>query len=344
MPIIVGFGAGHHWPKGVNRRGPRQLGPSGSVWLPRLLMPPPVVGLPSTPLHWAIVASPRRLRPGRASSLLRAPVPGAVFPARVPVVSIRLGWRPGHATSLAAVPPVSHPSTPLHGLCVAGGQVRRRGRVWIPPALAPQPPGIPATPLRGLFISGAQPRRRGRAWLPPGLAAPAVSAPGSSSIRRPLFVAGPSHRQRAGRVLLPRRSFGPSSGPPSLLARFPGGLLVRRPGEDRTRLTRPGWLQRYTPAPLGGPIVGTGYHVYSNGGSGPINYSSPIATVYGLTWTSGPLAYPDTWKFGVRAFDGFGEEQNLDCAVSIVLDAGGNDISRRPMAPVGLRAFATKAS
>jgi len=80
--------------------------------------------------------------------------------------------------------------------------------------------------------------------------------------------------------------------------------------------------------------------VYSNGGSGPINYSSPIATVYGLTWTSGPLAYPNTWMFGVRAFDGYGEEQNLDCAVEIILDANGNDITRRPYPPVGLRAFA----
>jgi hypothetical protein len=91
-----------------------------------------------------------------------------------------------------------------------------------------------------------------------------------------------------------------------------------------------------------GPVS---YNIYSNTGVGdPINYGSAIATVGGLTWTSSALAYPGTWRFGVRAFNAFGEEQNLDCAVTIVLDAGGFDITLRPVAPVGLRAFAVKAS
>jgi hypothetical protein len=83
------------------------------------------------------------------------------------------------------------------------------------------------------------------------------------------------------------------------------------------------------------------YHVYSNGGSGPIDYAAPIATVAGLSWASGPLAAPGDWKFGVRAFDpatGL-EEQNLDCAVRIVLDTMGKDVTDRPLPPVGLRAF-----
>jgi hypothetical protein len=92
-------------------------------------------------------------------------------------------------------------------------------------------------------------------------------------------------------------------------------------------------------AVLGGALA---YHVYANTGAGdPINYAAPIATVSGTTWTSGTLASTGTWSFGVRAFDGYGEEQNLDCAVTIVLDANGNDITNRPMPPVGLRGFAT---
>jgi hypothetical protein len=51
------------------------------------------------------------------------------------------------------------------------------------------------------------------------------------------------------------------------------------------------------------------------------------------------LTVPGTWSFGVRAADVNGEEQNLDCAVTIVLDASGNDITCRPAPPVGLRAF-----
>ena len=87
-----------------------------------------------------------------------------------------------------------------------------------------------------------------------------------------------------------------------------------------------------------------GYHVYANTGAGdPINYNLPVATVSGVTWTSGALAYPGDWKFAVRAFDlasGL-EEQNLDCAVEIILDSSGNDITSRPLPPFALRALAT---
>jgi len=48
---------------------------------------------------------------------------------------------------------------------------------------------------------------------------------------------------------------------------------------------------------------------------------------------------PGAWSFGVRAENANGEEKNLDCAVSIVLDAFGNDITNRPDPPMGLRAF-----
>jgi len=46
------------------------------------------------------------------------------------------------------------------------------------------------------------------------------------------------------------------------------------------------------------------YRVYSNGGSGgPINDSSPIATVAGLTFTTGSLRGPGIYRLGVHAFD-----------------------------------------
>ena len=78
----------------------------------------------------------------------------------------------------------------------------------------------------------------------------------------------------------------------------------------------------------------------ATGDSGPIDYSTPIATLYGLTWTSSSLAYPDDWKFGVRAFNSNGEEKNLDAAVEIILDSSGDDITNRPFVPLALRAFA----
>ncbi len=91
-------------------------------------------------------------------------------------------------------------------------------------------------------------------------------------------------------------------------------------------------------------LIGSGYHVYSNTGSGdPINYTTLVATTLtsDTTWTSTALAAPGAWKFGVRAFNFYGEEQNLDCSVTIVLDAFGNDITNQPLPPIGLRAFAT---
>ncbi len=146
------------------------------------------------------------------------------------------------------------------------------------------------------------------------------------------------HRREPGRGSVSIERF-PNLGTLAPFTLHAGLMVARREGEIRRGR---GYLLRWEPLPLWGPAIpALGYHVYSNAGSGPINYSSSIATVYGLTWTSGPLAFPDTWMFGVRAFDGGGEEQNLDCAVTIILDRGGNDITNRPIAPFGLRAFAT---
>jgi hypothetical protein len=73
----------------------------------------------------------------------------------------------------------------------------------------------------------------------------------------------------------------------------------------------------------------------------PINYAIPVGVVTNLNWTSGPLSVPGQYKFGVRAFDpstGL-EEQNIDAVVFLSLDAAGNDVTKVPFPPVGLRAF-----
>jgi glucuronoarabinoxylan endo-1,4-beta-xylanase len=93
-------------------------------------------------------------------------------------------------------------------------------------------------------------------------------------------------------------------------------------------------------------VVNFGYHIYANSGSGPIDYSTIIATITGFTtttWTSSALSHPGDWKFGVRAFNSSGEEQNLDVFAEIILDSSGNDITNRPAPPNGLRALAMAA-
>ena len=81
--------------------------------------------------------------------------------------------------------------------------------------------------------------------------------------------------------------------------------------------------------------MSTQYHVYANGGSGPIDYSSPIATVSGTTYTTAAMAANSTWKYGVRAFDTSSslEETNVDARVTIALDGSKNDLALRPQSP-----------
>lgn len=85
------------------------------------------------------------------------------------------------------------------------------------------------------------------------------------------------------------------------------------------------------------------YNIYRNDGAGgPIDYSVPVATTAATSWTApDPPACPGDWKFGVRAFrtDDALEEQNLDAAAALVLDASGLDVTRRPTPPNGLRAL-----
>lgn len=91
--------------------------------------------------------------------------------------------------------------------------------------------------------------------------------------------------------------------------------------------------------------ISTSYHIYANGGSGPVDYSTIIATTAALTWTSGALAFPGTWKFGVRAFDTVSglEESNVDAMVKLSLNGSGADISLTPDAPRAVSAHASGA-
>jgi hypothetical protein len=95
---------------------------------------------------------------------------------------------------------------------------------------------------------------------------------------------------------------------------------------------------------LGGQAVADAinYRIYMNQGQGdPINYDTPVATVAGDSWVSATLDVPGDYRLGVRAFDASTglEEQNIDAVVELRLDAGGNDATAVPSAPMGLRAF-----
>ncbi len=90
---------------------------------------------------------------------------------------------------------------------------------------------------------------------------------------------------------------------------------------------------------------GNWYDVYGSPAvDRPIAYGgSPLIQIQATNWTTPLLAAPGAYRFGTRAANSYGEEQNLDCAISIVLDALGNDATNRPTPPIGLRAFATAA-
>jgi fibronectin type III domain protein len=92
--------------------------------------------------------------------------------------------------------------------------------------------------------------------------------------------------------------------------------------------------------------AGDWYNVYGSPAAGqPIAYGgSPLNQTQTTSDTIVLPAAAGAWGFGVRAANRYGEEQNVDCAITIVLDRLGNDITNRPLPPVGLRAFATPAA
>lgn len=93
--------------------------------------------------------------------------------------------------------------------------------------------------------------------------------------------------------------------------------------------------------------MGISYHVYANDGAGgPIDYTTPIGTATGLSFSPPALEPSGDYRFGVRAFDdvtGY-EEMNVDAAVEIILDAANHDITARPAAPTHLTATPQKGA
>ncbi len=82
------------------------------------------------------------------------------------------------------------------------------------------------------------------------------------------------------------------------------------------------------------------YNIYSNGGSGFINYSTPIAVVNSptVTWESDAIVAAGTYNYGVRAEDAGGKEEfNSDVTVTVkIKDTPIEEIPNLPNAPVGL--------
>lgn len=78
------------------------------------------------------------------------------------------------------------------------------------------------------------------------------------------------------------------------------------------------------------------YRIYSNGGTaGPVDYSTPIGTTGGLSFTIGPVGISTDTRYAVRAFDNVTglEEANTDAVVRLVIGANGADLSARPNPP-----------
>ncbi len=92
-----------------------------------------------------------------------------------------------------------------------------------------------------------------------------------------------------------------------------------------------GWVRNFN-------LANQGFHVYNNAATGVIDYSSLIADLGSgtLAYTSPALAYPATHRFGVRAYNEYGEEQNVDVTRKLTLDAAGADITAKPNAPHSL--------
>jgi len=122
---------------------------------------------------------------------------------------------------------------------------------------------------------------------------------------------------------------------------FPPPIAPQTPDQapGRRRAANSAYDALASKSPRDAGVVGNNYNVYANTGAGdPIDYGTVVFTTTGVTWTSDPLSYPGVWSFGVRAFNAYGEEKNLDCALSIELDGAAVDITRIPTAPYSLRA------
>jgi len=88
------------------------------------------------------------------------------------------------------------------------------------------------------------------------------------------------------------------------------------------------------------PEAVRGFRIYHNAGVGPTDYDTVEASVseYASDWTSGALSYPATYRFGVRAYNEYGEEKNLDVAEELALLESGEESPARPNRPTNLAA------
>lgn len=84
------------------------------------------------------------------------------------------------------------------------------------------------------------------------------------------------------------------------------------------------------------------YRVYSNGGSGPIDYSTPLQDSPSTVFSYATLP-PGDWLFGVRTYDDVSgiEEKNTDAVLGVAIGADFLDRSAVPNSPIGLTARAT---
>jgi hypothetical protein len=77
------------------------------------------------------------------------------------------------------------------------------------------------------------------------------------------------------------------------------------------------------------------YRIYSNAGNGgPVDYTTPVATTSGLSYTTGAVAPATDTTFAVRAYDTVTnlEEANTDAQVRVVIGANGADQGLSPNA------------
>jgi hypothetical protein len=81
------------------------------------------------------------------------------------------------------------------------------------------------------------------------------------------------------------------------------------------------------------------YKIYVNNGlGGDIDYTTPVATTSGQSYTIESLAFPSDNSFAVRAHDTVSgiEEANTDARIRLLLDSSGNDVTLQPNAVLGL--------
>ena len=82
--------------------------------------------------------------------------------------------------------------------------------------------------------------------------------------------------------------------------------------------------------------MATGYRIYSNGGGGgPVDFSAPLASTAGLSYTAGPLGASTDTTFVVRAYDTASglEQAGSEARTRVVVGPDGTELSGLPNPP-----------